>query len=303
MVGGLATRVSRALGSAPALAVAGVPLAAVASLGAAGVLPWPAILAARTVLAWTAAAVAVTAAAAAVALLDRRPCRALLAAAAACLLLHGVVLLAFRLDGVVDAGEGEEAPPWSELVAGPAARWVRGPDVRAVALPERRDAAARLWVGDREVSAPIGRPVRAGRLAVTVEDVLVAPAFVVRRKGGADEGAGYIKLVPGKRDWFEVALLPHRFYATTRRPPGDAVELASPIHLRVQRGKLAVLERDLRVGETAEFEGLAFAFGQGARWARIRVHRAAPPWLLVAAGALAGAALVVAAWRRRGAAP
>ena len=151
----------------------------------------------------------------------------------------------------------------------------------------------RIRVDGRELATVIGRDVPlARRDTLVVRGVYVAPGFEVRH-GGADDAAGYLKLVPGRREYFQVGLLPHRFYVTLPPTEGRPAGAAAAIRLSVQRGKLVVVPaRDVGLGEKVEFEGLTVQFAEGAPWARIEVHRRAARWF----GAAAAALLVAAAW-------
>ncbi len=142
-----------------------------------------------------------------------------------------------------------------------------------------------------------------GGTRVAVQGPFPAPSFEVRGPDGALVERGLVKIDPGKRDWFMVGILPHRLYLRVLEGEGGA-DPRSPerLHLRVQRGKLRVLERDLASGERVTFERLSFAFGPGDLWARVEVHHAPPAWpgLALAAALFAGALALGAAERRGG---
>jgi hypothetical protein len=126
----------------------------------------------------------------------------------------------------------------------------------------------------------------------------------VRRASGVEEGAGLLKLEPGRREYFQAGVLPHRFYVTIPPPPSPGA-LPDRLHLLVQRGKLRLVERDVALGERVELEGISLELGkQAAPWARIDLRRAAPAWaravpLALAAALAAFTAFTAAAARRR----
>jgi hypothetical protein len=282
----------RAATSPLALASLATPLAGVAALSSIGWLDLARAVESAPVRAWAVAALVALLGCLVRAMRERRLAAALGLAAVTSVALQLLATWAWRLDGTLDAGEGEEAPPWRTLVAGPSAR---PPEVRLLALPGSPAGETRLKVGETEVSVPVaGDAEVAGGLTVTVSEPLPAPSFEVRRASGREEAAGLLKLHPGERTWFEAGLLPHRFYATLAGG-GDG---APRVKLTVHRGKLKLVERELPLGERAEVEGLSVTFGAGARWARIRVRRAAPWWPAAAALAL-GAAAGAAWWRQR----
>jgi hypothetical protein len=276
-----------------AVASLAAPLAAVALLSAAGWLEGHRVIASGPVRAWAIAASVALLGAWVRAGLERRVDAVLGLAAAACAALHLVVSSAWRLDGTVDAGEGEESPLWRSLDAGPAAD---PPYVRLVALPEAPAAPARVKLGETEVTVPSGAQAElAGGLIVHVSEPFPAPAFEVRRASGDPEAAGLLKLHPGERTWFGAGILPHRFYAA----PVEGAGGDARVRLAVQRGKLKIAERELAFGEALEVEGVSVSFGPGSRWARIHVRRVAPRWPAAAAAALGLASVVAWARRRR----
>jgi hypothetical protein len=279
---------------------AAAPLALVSAGAWAGVLAWEDLAAAWSVRTWAAAACLLFIAWAVRVVAARRWAAALCAGAVACVLFQAAASYAYRADAILDLGEGEGGGEWRPERIGPAARL---PQVEVVSLPERGEGMAQLRVDGREVSTVIGREVSlGGRDTLVIRGAFVAPGFEVRRKGGAEEAAGYLKLVPGRREYFQVALLPHRFYLTLPPAEGLMAGAATTLRLSVQRGKQVVVPaRDVALGEQVEFEGLTVKFQEGAPWARIEVHRSARRWLAAAAVALLGAAaaLVVAERRRR----
>lgn len=269
------------------------PVLAVGAACAAGRVGLAALAGSRTVPLWLALLAAALAASGATSLMAGRPARGLAALAAALVAAQGCASAALTLDATIEAGEGEQSPPATRAFAG---RLATVPRVRALALPGPGAGAALLSTALREVTAPVGREVEVGPgLRARVEAVFAAPVFVVRHGDGNEETVGPVKLRPGVRQYFLTRALPHRFYVTTAAG-GDP---AAPLRLRVQRGKIDVLDRELRRGDALEFEGLSIAWTASAPWAPIRVRYAPRPWLAAGGGALAIAALAVAA-RRRG---
>jgi len=294
-------RVLDAAGSAAAVAAVAAPLALV--LGAFALRRQPPGDALRlwSVRAWGAALAILVVLAAARALRERAAARAALLLGGAAALLHGAAVWAFRLDATFAAGVGEVSPPVERREVGPLARL---PEVLLQALAPGA-GAARLLVGGRELSAPLGPATAAGALTeVTVEGPFPAPSFEVVGEHNLDPTAGLLKIDPAKRDFFIVGFLPHRFYLSL--PEGAAAaDPRSParLHLRIQRGKIRVLERDVAAEERVEFERLTFAYGAGDVWARIRVRRRLPAWPGVAialAAVLAAGGIALRGRRRAG---
>jgi hypothetical protein len=103
------------------------------------------------------------------------------------------------------------------------------------------------------------------------------------------------RLEPG---FIEVASLPHRFYFKAVGDPVAAGGTPERLRLRVQRGKLKLLDAELGPGEEGGFDGLRISWDEGARWALLEVAGGSTPYL-----ALAGLALLaeggLAAWLTR----
>lgn len=284
------------LGAAVALAV---PPAATVALAWVGVLPRREVALALSVRIWAVAAALALVAWTLEALRERRRARALLGGAAMLLAGQAAAWLLLSGEGTIDLGAGEEGVPW-RLEEGLSARgW---PEARVLSIPEDASAPVRVRLDGRDVEIARGRPATSRALELDLVGRYFAPAFMLRRKGGAIEGYGYLKAVPGGTEYFQVALLPHRFYASPV-PDAAAAEGSPPraVKLRIQRGKLKVLEREVALGETVEFEGLSMRFTEGAPWVRLRARTRPPPWLLLA-GCLFGGLAIAAAWRERRAA-
>lgn len=269
--------------------VAALPVLASFALAAAGVVdataPWnSSVVAAFAALATLGASVG-TGRAAARGFMARAAAWAVIAVASG----EVVAWWATRTVASIDIGVGEEG-----------ARWVveRSPHVgdlpaiRVLDLPSARSGLARLDVGGREVMMGVGATTGAGVGRILVlREINMGPAFTVRRANGEIEGEGLLKLVPGRRDWLEVGTLPHRFYVTLSRNSGDAIAITSPVHLRVQRGKISVFEGDIGVGETVRAEGISAVFEQGMPWGRFEL-RSRP----TGAGAIGALLLATLAW-------
>lgn len=280
-----------------ALLALAAPLAVTALLAVARLLPWDEVLRARSVRLWAAAALLALAGAVTRAIAARRWTAAFAGAALALGGLQAAAAWALGVDATVDLGVGEQAVVPARSASGASAGGVQ---VEVLDLPVRRDGAARLRVAGREVACRVGGDLKlAGGGVLSVEDAFMAPSFDVRRASGAEEDSGYLKLAPGKREYFEAAVLPHRFYLQLPPPRGVEVALPPRVPLLVQRGKLRVLEREVALGEVVELEGLTLKLDVGAPWARIRVRRGAPAWPAVLAAGLAVAMVLSAVAERR----
>jgi hypothetical protein len=200
---------------------------------------------------------------------------------------------AARFEGEARVGEDEEAVRWRRSAAGALGS---PPELGAVEFPE--GGALRFSERDGTL-VRVGDELVVGGAVVRLAEIGFAPSFQLRAPDGAVFEEGFVELSERDGGFIELPSLPHRFYFTSApQSPGEATAL---LHLRVQRGKLALLDHDLRRGEWKSFDGLSISWGDGPRWARLEVEHRSFPYLLAA-----GAALILqgglAAWvARRGA--
>lgn len=285
---------ARRVGSPRVLLALGVPLLLVAVAVAAGRLGAGRALETWAVRGWSLGLGVALVCSLANALRSRQAAPALAGVAALCALLHPFVWQAGRMQGEVDLGEQEESAPWRAMERGALA------SLPVLYLGEVERGAASdvsLRVDGRVVRVPFGRRLDVGGgVVIEVRGPFPAPRFTVKR-GGALEAEGLIKLEPGTREYIEPGILPHRLYLSV--PAGEYVLGPAKLHLRVQRGKLKVLEREIARDERVEFEGVALTFSEGAAWVRAEVRKGPRPWLLIGAALLAVASGGLALRHRR----
>ncbi len=287
-------RIVRSAGSPRVLAPLGLPLVFVAALVAAGRLDGARALAAWSVRAWELGLGGALLCSIASAVRARSAVALLGWSAALCLLVQPAVWSAGRLEGRLDLGEHEEDAPWRALARG-ALALVPVISVGEVALGE--DGGVDLNVDGRVRHVQPGRRADLGAgLTVVVRGPYPAPLCVVARRDGTTEVEGFVKLSPGSREYLGLGVLPHRLYVSV--PTGQDSITPTKLHLRVQRGKTRLLERDVSDAEEVEFEGLRFRFTGGPAWLRVDVRREPRSWLLGVAALLASAAGALA-WRAR----
>lgn len=284
-----------------ALAAAGAPLVGVA-LGAPLVtaVAWAlargdglALLDARVFRAWTAALALSLGCAAASAALQRR--WAVVAAASGLLAVaaQSEVTRLWRFEGVASVGEGEATPRWRTTSPGPLAAT---PEIGTVEF-EPGDAVTVRAAGEG-VRIALGTTRSLRGVAITLREVGAAPSFAIRAPDGVLFEEGLVELSAREPGYIEVPSLPHRFYFSAASGPTRPDGFPERLRIRVQRGKLQVLDAVLEPGVVGEFEGLGISWAEGTRWALLEVRRAPRPLL-----AVAGLALVVegalAAWLLR----
>lgn len=257
------------------------------------------VLASVAVRAWGTALLVTLAAGVAVAARARRGLAATAWGAGAAGVLALFVAVGSAFTGVLELGEGEPPGAWTRLWAGP---FARPPAVEVLELPRDGAGEVRLSVFGREVQARPLEEVRAGGVRLRVTRVAPVFAFELRRQDGEPLDGLLVKLHPGEPNEFGFERMPHRIMA----PLADSTEVAVPVpdrlRLRVQRGKLLVVDQQVAPGRPLRFEGLSLAFGGGGRWARIEVGGGSRTgyWPAAALALVAGGAAWLAS-RRTGA--
>jgi hypothetical protein len=224
--------------------------------------------------------------------------------------LGGLALLAglaaralLGLAASADLGEGE--PP------GAFARFDAGPLARPPAIELRRGSLSSsgtllVAVDGREQEVLPGKTQRIAGIEVRVVERGVAPRLVFESESGTGLDEMLVKLPrdPDARAYLETPVLPHRFHLSPARAApatADDEQVPAALHLRVTRGKLKVLERDLAKGEVVKADHVSIKYLDGLPWARIEVARRPGATLLCTGLALLalGAALELRAWRAR----
>jgi hypothetical protein len=205
----------------------------------------------------------------------------------------------FWFQGSLRLGEEEPAAAWENVVSGP---WTAASPIGLQYLGESTEGRAlQMLAGgvERQVLPGTSQHYLKNGLVLRITSVLPAPQFVLTDTGGRLLHQGMVKVAPAvENEFFRVGVLPHRFYLSRRDAAAEESVAISMLHLRVQRGKLEVLDLDLVAGEPVTFEGMAFRVEEGATWIEVEVHRSSLPALVAVA-----AGLIVAAWLLPGAVP
>ena len=198
------------------------------------------------------------------------------------LFLEGVLWYGFRFAGVLHIGEGEITTEYASMDKG---KWTAKPAIRVAALKTSRSENGTVVLGldGQKKEIPLNRKLTQDGYSFRVLDRNIAPLFVLNESEGQDDLGGYIKLMPGDGagSYFHLGILPHRFYVG---PPGEVSSeeksrnsgnegTPASFHLRVVRGKLKVVEGELKKGETVEFEGNRLRYEDGAPWVRVEVRK------------------------------
>lgn len=216
-------------------------------------------------------------------------------AGALAILLQVPVSLGWRFRGACDAGEGEAEPRWRDVHAG---AFGLPPALQVVEIAPIEGGAARVRVGTEVAMLRPGERRTLSGASVRLVGFGPAPSFALTTASGEVVEDGLLKLSPDDHGFVQLGQLPHRLHL--RLPEGLAgIEAPEVLNVRVERGKLLVVERALHRLEPLAFEGLVFRWGDGARWARIEVTSAPRPLLAGLGAVLLVEALGAAVLRRR----
>lgn len=141
--------------------------------------------------------------------------------------------------------------------------------------------------GGRRAVTRINRPLMLGpETFLRLSGVGYAPRYELVDRRGKVVDSAFVKMnlfPPGRRDYFRLEGLPHRFHLriwpdltvdSEGRPGTRSMELANPgVAVEVTRGRLAVGSAVLRRGESLAFEGLAIRFPEIRYWGEFAVVR------------------------------
>lgn len=230
-----------------------------------------------------------------VASLQRKTFHRLLVAAGLLLLLaQGVLHYGFRFSGTIALGENEPFEGYHKVDAGV---WVRNTPV-PIALAKVTDDAGKkfiIYLNGRQKKLALNEPFSWQGLRLRITEQRTAPLFFVDTAKGEQVDAANIKLglVAAERDFFQMGLLPHRFYIGPATEKGTAESpVPDSLHLKIVRDKLVIFDEDISKKVPLFFEGHSIKYEDGTPWVVIRAERFRTPYalylglLLVFAGAL-----------------
>jgi len=142
---------------------------------------------------------------------------------------------------------------------------------KALAAPPRlsiafdgvKDGRAELKINGLDVLLAEGEKTRSAGLDIELEEMSFAPALSIR-SGGASVAECLLKASRSGKDPPAVFdILPHKF--TVRNIDRETIDLT------VTRGKLKVVEKRMKNGESLEFEGFSMLFSSGERFVILKV--------------------------------
>jgi len=215
--------------------------------------------------------------------LQRRSLHNFLAAAGLVLILtQGLLYYGFRFSGIIALGENEPFEGYHKVDAG---AWVKKATV-PIALAKVADDAGEkfiIYLNGRQKKLALNEPFSWQGLRLRITEQRTAPLFFVDTAKGERVDAANIKLglVAAERDFFQMGLLPHRFYIGKAAEMGAA---ASPVpdrfHLKIVRDKLIIFDEDISKKVPLYFEGHSIKYEDGTPWVVIRAEKFRTPYTL-----------------------
>lgn len=214
-------------------------------------------------------------------------------------MLQGVWWHGSHFSAKVALGEGEPSSGFHEMEKGWFVRSVRLP-IALVKGADKEKGEMVFSIDRREEKVRPGSSFSWNEFRLKPTNLRMAPLFIVDSAKGGNVDAAYVKLgiSPHGSDYFQVGILPHRFYVSdSRHAPSAGKEesgAATPshkMHLRIVRDKLIIFDKDVAMGEAVYFDGHYITYQGGAPWVDVAVEKQQSHYFLVS-----GAVFLLAGW-------
>lgn len=210
---------------------------------------------------------------------------ALLSAGILLIILGLFLNYAYRFEGIAGLGEGESLIDYDLVEKGPLSKFAKNivaveeiegdplnPDkgVRIKVRNEKKELVG-LLTGQSVRWASSDSPFLTSHFSVMKLKVIrvePAPRFLITDGKDRELHSAFVKLnlYPiGREDYFRSPAVPHRFYMNLTG------KTDKPFSVKVLRGKLTIVNKDIAVGEEVPFEGLKISFPEISKWAEIEV--------------------------------
>jgi hypothetical protein len=194
------------------------------------------------------------------------------------MLAQGIVSFGWHMRGEAFVAEGEPRASLVEVDAGP---WWREKPLVISLQPVPVDGEGRITL----VVAGSERKVRPGESFTSrgyncsVTSINRAPYFSIISAQGELVESAYVNLRrdTARQDFFQMGILPHRFYVTPVAGEADA-DMVDPspierVRLRIIRDKLTIIDQELARGKKVYFDGHFINFDDSVRWVSVDVER------------------------------
>jgi hypothetical protein len=204
-------------------------------------------------------------------------------------MLQGVWWHGFRFNAKAALGEGEALTEFYDAEKG---AWVKTVTLPLALLKgaEREKGRMVFAIDGREQKVGFNNSFSWMGFRLRAINQQVAPLFIVDSARGGNVDTAYVKLgmAPKESDFFQVGVLPHRFYvsaslhpAAARASGGAWTATQGKLHLRIVRDKLIIFDKDVAMGEAVYFDGHYITYKVGAPWVEVTVEKRQRPYFLI----------------------
>lgn len=190
------------------------------------------------------------------------------------LLLSGMFWHGVCFSGTFELGKGESFSRY-QSVRGP--KWGAPPllPVTLASAPSQNFGKTVVFVNGKLKEMPAEGRIFWRWFSVRYLGESMAPFLLIDEAIGEEDKAGFVRLPLEKEQppYFTFGTLPHRFYLSLpfKGEPVKNGVTPDALKIRIMRGKINVLTKDVKLGEIVRFEGHSLRFENGAPWVRLEV--------------------------------
>lgn len=217
------------------------------------------------------------------------------------LMVAGLFWYGFRFSGTVELGMGE---PFSRYQAVKGPKWGPPPQLPLAleSAPSQNFGRTVIVLNGKQKELPSDGRVIWKWFAVKFAGESMAPFLLIDEAVGEEDKAGFVRLPLEKEQppYFTFGTLPHRIYLSLPPKGEPAKRGVTPgtLTLRIMRGKINVLTKDVMLGEIVRFEGHSLRFENGSPWVRLEVKDLRAWYLFLAAVLLSVAGGIMILFQR-----
>ncbi len=190
------------------------------------------------------------------------------------ILISGIIWYGFGFTGTVELGMREKFTKY-QTTQGRKWRFTPLLPLSLESPPAQNYGKAEVVVGKSKKELPINGRMFWKWYSIKVVGEAMAPFLIIDEQFGDIENGGFVRLpmTGEKAPYFHFGTLPHRFYLSLPENEKTVASGVTPpvLKLRIIRGKLNVLTKDVKLGELVKFEGHTVRLENGASWVRLQV--------------------------------
>jgi len=193
------------------------------------------------------------------------------------IIISGLALnFLYRFEGIAGLGEGESFMDYDSVEKGPLSKppkfTITVENIEGDPLKFDSSVKVKIRSENKLIVLSQGRHVTDFLLPTSQFSLIrvePAPRFLITDKEGKELHTAFVKLnlyPQGKEDYFRSPSVAHRFYLSITGKPDK------PFNIKVVRGKLIIIDKEIAAGEEVEFEGLKISFPEISKWAEVEVR-------------------------------